>query len=321
MSRTIFDRSLSIRDSVHDVQFTLLLTLCLVVLVIFLFLRNVRATIIPSLALPFSLIGTCGVMWALDYSIDNLSLMALTLAVGFVVDDAIVMLENIVRHMEMGKRPFQAALDGSKEISFTIVSMTLSLVAVFIPLLFMPGLVGRLFREFAVTIGVAILVSGFVSLTLTPMLCARFLRESDTHGGDEGRWRSVERIYQAGERGYVRSLNWIMHHRRLTMLFGAMMLATTVALFIIIPKGFLPSEDTGRLQGSVEAREGVGFETMQVKMREVAEIVRQDPSVEFVLASVGGGGGGGGSNTGRLMLKLKPRNERPHVDEIMRTLT
>jgi HAE1 family hydrophobic/amphiphilic exporter-1 len=318
---TIFDRSTSIRDSVHDVQFTLALTLVLVVMVIFLFLRNVRATIIPSLALPFSLVGTCCVMWALDYSIDNLSLMALTLAVGFVVDDAIVMLENIVRHMEMGKKPFQAALDGSKEISFTIVSMTLSLVAVFIPLLFMPGLVGRLFREFAVTIGVAILVSGFVSLTLTPMLCARFLRAEDAHTGQNGKWRSVERIYQASEGAYVRSLNWVMRHRRMTLGFGVLTVFATVALFIIIPKGFLPSEDTGRLQGSVEAREGVGYDAMVAKMREVAEVVRQDPSVEFVLASVGGGGGGGGANSGRLILKLVDRSERPHVDEVMRSLS
>ena len=202
--QTIFDRSVSIRHSVNDVQFTLLLTLFLVVMVIFLFLRNMRATIIPSLSLPFSIVGTFCVMWALGYSLDNLSLMALTLAVGFVVDDAIVMLENIVRHLEMGKSPMRAALDGSKEISFTILSMTVSLVAVFIPILFMPGLIGRLFQEFAVTIGVAILVSGFVSLTLTPMLCARYLRGSDTHV-TEGKWRSIERIYQAGERGYVDS--------------------------------------------------------------------------------------------------------------------
>jgi HAE1 family hydrophobic/amphiphilic exporter-1 len=210
----------------------------------------------------------------LGFSLDNLSLMALTLAVGFVVDDAIVMLENIVRHLEMGKTPLQAALDGSREISFTILSMTLSLVAVFIPLLFMPGLVGRLFREFAVTIGVAILVSGFVSLTLTPMLCARFLRGGEGHEPATGAWRSVERLYQASERGYVRSLGWVMRHQRLTLLFSAAMLALTVVLFRAIPKGFIPPEDTGRLSGSVEGPEGIGFDAMVAKMRQVAEVVR-----------------------------------------------
>ena len=317
---TIFDRSVSIKHSVDDVKRTLLLTLGLVVMVIFLFLRNVRATIIPSLALPFSLIGTCSVMWMLGYSLDNLSLMALTLAVGFVVDDAIVMLENIVRHIEKGKKPLQAALDGSREISFTILSMTLSLVAVFIPLLFMPGLVGRLFREFAVTIGVAILVSGFVSLTLTPMLCARFLRADDVHAHNEGRWRSVERLYQRTESGYMRSLGWVMNHRRIAIVFGALMLVLTVGLFLYIPKGFLPSEDTGRLSGSIEGPEGIGFEAMSAKVREVALLVQNDPNVKFVLGSVGGGPGGGG-NSGRLQLTLKDRSQRPHVDDVIRLLT
>ncbi|MES2524132.1 MAG: efflux RND transporter permease subunit [Gemmatimonadota bacterium] len=318
---TIFDRSESIKHSVEDVQFTLLLTIALVVMVIFLFLRNVRATIIPSLALPFSLIGTCTIMWVLGYSLNNLSLMALTLAVGFVVDDAIVMLENIVRHIEMGKKPLQAALDGSKEISFTILSMTLSLVAVFIPLLFMPGLVGRLFREFAVTIGVAILVSGFVSLTLTPMLAAKFLRADDAHAHTEGKWRSVERLYQSTENGYMRSLGWVMNHRGLTMVFSALMLLLTVGLFMYIPKGFLPSEDTGRLQGSVEGPEGIGFEAMSAKAREVAAIIQKDPNVKFVLASIGGGPGGGGANSARLQLTLADSKDRPHVDQVMRELT
>jgi HAE1 family hydrophobic/amphiphilic exporter-1 len=317
--QTVFDRSVSIRHSVNDVQYTLLGTLFLVVMVIFLFLRNLRATIIPSLSLPFSIVGTFCVMWALGYSLDNLSLMALTLAVGFVVDDAIVMLENIVRHLEMGKSPMQAALDGSKEISFTILSMTLSLVAVFIPILFMPGLIGRLFQEFAVTIGVAILVSGFVSLTLTPMLCARYLRGSDGHT-EEGKWRSIERIYQAGERSYVSSLGWVMRHRGLTMLFSLATLIMTVVLFIQIPKGLFPSEDTGRTQGSIEGPEGIGFVAMSAKVREVAAIVRENPAVEFVLASVGGGGGGS-SNNGRLIIKLRDRAERPHVDELNRQLT
>ena len=316
----IYDKADSIQDSVNDVKFTMMLTLFLVIMVIFLFLRNVRATIIPSLALPFSLIGTCCVMWALDFSLDNLSLMALTLAVGFVVDDAIVMLENVVRHLEMGKSPVQAALDGSKEISFTILSMTLSLVAVFIPLLFMPGLIGRLFREFAVTIGVAILVSGFISLTLTPMLCAKFLHEGEGHASSEGKWRSVERIYQASERGYVNSLNWVMRHRMLTMLFSAAMMALTVVLFNIIPKGFIPSEDTGRLSGSIEGPEGIGYDAMVAKIRDVAKIVAADTAdVKFVLASLGGGFGS--SNQGRLQMTLTSRKQRPHVDEVMRKLT
>lgn len=316
----IFDRSIGIEESVHDVQFTLLLTLCLVILVIFLFLRNARATSIPSLALPFSIVGTFSVMWALGYSLNNLTLMALTLSVGFVVDDAIVMLENIVRHLEMGKPPMQAALDGSKEISFTILSITLSLVAVFIPIMFMPGLVGRLFQEFAVTIGVAILVSGFVSLTLTPMLCARWLRAGDGHASTEGRWRSVERIYQAGERGYMRSLGWVMHHRPATMVFSALTLAATVYLFMAIPKGFLPSEDTGRIEGSTLGPEGTGFDAMRERQAEVAAIVRANPHVESVLSSVGGGGRASTGNNGRLIVRLTPRDQRPHVDVVMRQL-
>src|SRR5204863_4278756 len=235
------DRSIPIRESVHDVKFTLLLTIGLVVFVIFLFLRNVSATIIPSLALPASIVGTFAVMYLFDYSLDNLSLMALTLCVGFVVDDAIVMLENIVRHMEMGKPAMQAALDGAREIGFTIVSMTLSLTAVFIPVLFMGGLIGRLFNEFAVTIGIAILVSGFVSLTLTPMLCSRFLRPSrdERHG----------RLYLATERGfdlslaaYRGSLRFVLRHRLATMLVSAVILVATGFLFVRVPKGFLPSE-------------------------------------------------------------------------------
>ncbi|MBL0940914.1 MAG: efflux RND transporter permease subunit [Gemmatimonadaceae bacterium] len=317
--QTIFNRAESIEHAVWDVQFTLMLTVALVVMVIFLFLRNVRATIIPSLALPFSIIGTCIVMWALDYSLNNLTLMALTLAVGFVVDDAIVMLENIVRHMEMGKSPIRAALDGSKEISFTILSMTLSLVAVFIPLLFMPGLVGRIFREFAVTIGVAILVSGFVSLTLTPMLAAKFLKGGEGHAATEGKWRSVERLYQTSERWYVDSLNWVMRHRVLTMLFSAATLVATVLLFMVIPKGFLPSEDTGRVQGSIEGPEGIGYDALAVKAREVGTIIERSPYVDRVNVSIGGGFGG--NNSARLMLILKDRSQRPHVDQVMREIT
>ena len=316
----LFDRAITIEESVHDVQFTLLLTLALVVLVIFLFLRNVRATSIPSLALPFSVVGTFAVMWALGYSLNNLTLMALTLSVGFVVDDAIVMLENIVRHLEMGKPPVQAALDGSREISFTILSITLSLVAVFIPIMFMPGLVGRLFQEFAVTIGVAILVSGFVSLTLTPMLCSRWLKGDEGHASTEGRWRSVERLYQAGESSYVRSLNWVMQHRPATMVFSFLTLGATVWLFMAIPKGFLPSEDTGRVEGSTLGPEGIGFDAMVARQTQVADIVRAHPAVETVLSSVGGGGRASTGNNGRLIVRLKPRDQRPHVDVVMREL-
>jgi HAE1 family hydrophobic/amphiphilic exporter-1 len=317
---TIFNRAESIEHSVWDVQFTLALTVALVVLVIFLFLRNARATIIPSLALPFSIIGTCILMWALGYSLNNLTLMALTLAVGFVVDDAIVMLENIVRHMEMGKTPLRAALDGSREISFTILSMTLSLVAVFIPLLFMPGLIGRLFREFAVTIGVAILVSGFVSLTLTPMLAARFLKGGEGHASTEGRWRSIERLYQASERGYITSLDWVMRHRLLTMGFSVITLVATVGLFLYIPKGFIPSEDTGRLQGSVEGPEGIGYDALAAKAREIGTILQNNPNVQYAMVSIGGGPWGG-ANSARLQLTLVDRAKRPHVDQVMRELT
>ncbi len=316
----IFDRAVGIRESVHDVQFTLMLTLGLVILVIFLFLRNVRATSIPSLALPFSIVGTFSVMWALGYSLNNLTLMALTLSVGFVVDDAIVMLENIVRHLEMGKTPMQAAIDGSREISFTILSITLSLVAVFIPIMFMPGLVGRLFQEFAVTIGVAILVSGFVSLTLTPMLCARWLRSGDGHASTKGAWRSVERVYQAGENGYISSLHWVMKHRRATMAFSLLTLVATGWLFVAIPKGFLPSEDTGRVEGSLLGPEGIGFESMKERQSEIAAIVGQNPHVASVLSSVGGGGRASTGNNGRLIIRLVPRDQRPHVDAVMREL-
>ncbi|MDQ6611013.1 MAG: efflux RND transporter permease subunit, partial [Gemmatimonadota bacterium] len=314
---TVFDRSQSIKASFDDVKRTLTLTLALVVLVIFLFLRNVRATIIPSLSLPFSLVGTFCIMWALNYSLDNLSMMALVLAVGFVVDDAIVMLENIVRHLEMGKKPLQAALDGSSEISFTILSMTISLVAVFIPIMFMPGLVGRLFREFAVTIGVAILVSGFISLTLTPMLCARFLKEGVGHEG-EGRLRALERIYQRVEGAYVRSLRWVMARRPLMMAFSLVTAVATVLLFMYIPKGFIPSEDTGRIDGSTEGAEGTSFDALVAKQRQVAAIVMADTvDVKSVSSSIGGGPGGTG---GRLTVTLQPRSQRPSVDVVMRQL-
>ena len=319
---TFFDRSEGIRESVADVKFTLVLTLCLVVMVIFLFLRNVSATVIPSIALPMSLVGTFCVMWALDYSLDNLSLMALTLAVGFVVDDAIVMLENIVRHIEMGKPPMQAALDGAREIGFTIISMTISLTAVFIPLLFMGGIVGRLFHEFAVSIAAAILVSGFVSLTLTPMLCARFLK-----GGKHGEREIHNKVFDAFERGYEWvlhkyevTLRWSMAHRRSVMVFSAVILLGTGVLYSIVPKGFIPSEDTGRIRSSTEAAQGTSFDAMINYQEQAAARIRKNPYVDAVLSNIGTGSGNsaGLANQGRLTVRLKPRKERPDAETMVR---
>ena len=320
---TRFDRSVSIRDSVHDVKFTLMLTVCLVVLVIFVFLRNISATIIPSLALPASIVGTFAVMYLLDYSLDNLSLMALTLCVGFVVDDAIVMLENIVRHMEMGKAPMRAAYDGSKEISFTIISMTLSLVAVFIPVLFMGGIVGRLLHEFAVTIGVAILVSGFVSISLTPMLASRFLRppHSQRHGFV---YNAIERVFDGWLRLYDWTLSASLRFHVIPMAISIALLVGTWFLFQQVPKGFLPSEDQGRFSISTEAVQGISLDEMTRHQLQVAEIVAKDPNIAQYQIQVGGGGGGGGGgglNTGRLMVELKPRAERElSVDQLIAAL-
>ncbi len=322
---TIYDRSDSIAESVADVKFTLYLTLCLVVLVIFLFLRNLSATLIPSLALPLSLVGTFAVMAVLGYSLDNLSLMALTLAVGFVVDDAIVMLENVVRHMEMGKRPFQAALDGAREIGFTIVSMTLSLVAVFIPILFLGGLIGRLFREFAVTIAVAILVSGVVSLTLTPMLCARFLRREGEGRSDAWAHRATawfERLYQASVRGYGRSLRWVMAHRGATAAASLALLLATVWLARVVPKGFLPSEDQGQLRGTTEAIEGASFDAMKRHQLEAMQVLAADSNVQGFLSAIGSGGRTSVTNQGRFIISLRPRAERRlDADQVARELT
>jgi HAE1 family hydrophobic/amphiphilic exporter-1 len=314
------DRSVPIRDSVHDVKFTLVLTICLVVMVIFLFLRNLSATIIPSLALPASLVATFAVMYLLNYSLDNLSLMALTLCVGFVVDDAIVMLENIVRHMEMGKSPMRAAYDGSKEIAFTIVSMTLSLAAVFIPVLFMGGVVGRLLHEFAVTIGVAILVSGFVSISLTPMLCSRFLKPPHTqkHGVF---YNITERMFDAWLKLYDVTLRGALRYHVVTMAISVALLVGTVYIFGLVPKGFLPSEDQGRFSISTEAIQGIGFDELVRHQREVAAIVAKDPNVANFNSSVGGGGGFGNLNTGRIGVDLKPRSQRKmSVDEVIASL-
>ena len=307
------DRSVSIRQSVDDVKFTLMLALCLVVLVIFLFLRNLRATGIPSLALPLSIVGAFAVMYALGYSIDNFSLMALTLSVGFVVDDAIVMLENIVRHLEKGKSVLEAALDGSSEISFTIVSITLSLAAVFIPVLFMGGLLGRLLHEFAVTIMATILVSGFVSLSLTPMLCRLFLRahQEEKHGR---LFNFFERIQDGMTAMYDRSLRLVLRHRMATMAASVLMLVGTVYLYQAIPKGFLPAEDDGTVNGTVEAVQGVSYEVLTQKVRQVADIVLNHPSVAYVLADAGAG------NQGGLNIQLKPREERPPIDDVIQDL-
>jgi len=298
----LYDRSESIRQSVRDVKLTLLLTLFLVVMVIFIFLRNISATMIPSLALPMSIIGTFAVMYLMDFNLDNLSLMALTLCVGFVVDDAIVMLENIVRHMEMGEKPFAAALNGAREIGFTILSMTFSLVAVFIPVMFMSGILGRLFHEFAVTIGAAILISGFISLTLTPMLCSRFLQ----HIGEKKHGRlfnMFERFFQMVLDGYKAGLRWSLSHRRSVMIFSAVILLITLYLFMVIPKGFIPNEDTGRISVTTEAAQGTSFEAMTLHQNEVAAIVNKDPDVDAFMSNVSG-------NSGSLMLRLKPRSER-----------
>jgi HAE1 family hydrophobic/amphiphilic exporter-1 len=294
------DRSIPIRESVDDVKFTLLLTVVLVILVIFLFLRNISATIIPSLALPFSIVGTFAVMWALDYSLDNLSLMALTLSVGFVVDDAIVMLENIVRHMEMGKPRMQAAFDGSKEISFTIVSMTISLAAVFIPILFMGGIVGRLMHEFAVTIAASILVSGVVSLSLTPMLCSRFLKP--LHAMKHGwAYNAVERTFDAWLRAYAWTLRQTIRFRAATMIVSGLLLAGTVYLFGVIPKGFIPNVDTGQISGSVEMAQGIGYDVQVAHMQDLMRVLQTDSNIMAFTADAGGG---------RLNMDLKPRNQR-----------
>jgi hydrophobic/amphiphilic exporter-1 (mainly G- bacteria), HAE1 family len=314
------DRSMTIRDSIADVKFTLTLTVALVIMVIFLFLRNLSATIIPSLAVPLSIFGTFGVMYLLGYSMNNLSLMALTLSVGFVVDDAIVMLENIVRHMEMGERPFEAALNGAKEIGFTILSMTISLAAVFIPVLFMGGILGRLLHEFAVTIGAAILVSGFVSLTLTPMLCSRYLRPpaEEKHGRF---YNALERFFGGMLGAYDWTLRRVMKHHVITTMASALVFAATIYMFTKIPMGFIPSEDTNQVYGSTEAAQDVSFDGMVKHQRQVAEIISKDPNVESFMSSVGAGGPNGTGNTGRVYMRLKPRSQRKlTADEVIQEL-
>ncbi|HOZ47331.1 MAG TPA: efflux RND transporter permease subunit [Candidatus Hydrogenedentes bacterium] len=314
----LFDRTESIQASVHEVKFTLVLTIGLVVFVIFLFLRNVTATVIPTLALILSVVGTFAIMYLFGFSLDNLSLMALTLSVGFVVDDAIVMIENIVRHMENGEPPMAASFKGSSEIGFTIVSMTLSLTAVFIPVLFMGGIMGRLLREFAVTISMAILISGFVSLTQTPMLCSRFLR----HSGNQ-RHGTLYNLLEKGFDGMLAVYRWslghVMRHRLATMVLLVGSVILTGYLFIHTPKGFLPSEDIGQVTGSTEGPQGISFEDMVRHQQEVARVIGESPYVDGFMSSVGSGGSGT-VNTGRLLIHMKPRKERVSVDEFIQQM-
>jgi HAE1 family hydrophobic/amphiphilic exporter-1 len=304
----LYDRSLTIKESVHDVELTLVFTLALVVMVIFVFLRRAVATVIPSLSMPLAVLATFAAMHLLGYSLNNLSLMALTLSVGFVVDDAIVVLENVVRHVEMGKPPLQAAYDATREIGFTIVSMTLSLVAVFVPFLFMGGILGSLFREFAVTIAIAILVSGFVSLTLTPMMSARLLKPGEERSG----WfyRVTERAFDASVALYERVLRVVLRRRRITMVFSTGILAATVFLFATMPKGFLPTEDTDQLSITTEAVQGISFDAVKTAQQKVAEIVRRHPDVAALMSTVGARSGRGGANEGRLIVRLVPRDAR-----------
>ena len=306
----LIDRSISIRNSVSAVQRTLFEAIVLVVLVIFLFLRSGRATLIPALALPLSIVGTFAAMYVLGYSINNMTLLALVLCVGFVVDDAIVVLENIYRYIERGMPPFQAAVLGTKEISFTIVSMTVSLVCVFIPVLFMGGVVGRVFREFAVTISVAILVSGFVSLTLTPMLCARILKPVD-HAKKPSRFmQASERVFDASLTAYKRSLDFVLRHRPATLITTIATLFLVIGLYAWVPKGFFPDEDTGFISSTVQAATDTSFEAMAVRQQEVADLVRKDKDVAYIVSIAGATGISRTSNTGRLFISLKPRAER-----------
>jgi hydrophobic/amphiphilic exporter-1 (mainly G- bacteria), HAE1 family len=310
----LYDRSDTIRESYRDVQFTMLLTLGLVILVIFVFLRNVWATVIPSLALPFSIIGTFAIMYLLGYSLDNLSMMALILSVGFVVDDAIVMLENIYRHVELGEDPLTASLVGSREIGFTIVSMTLSLAAVFIPVLFMGGVLGRLFREFSVSICVAILISGVVSVTLTPMLCSRFLKKPTRHG--DGRFgRATERAFQWLLNGYDRTLQLVLRHRPATMAAFVAVLALTALLFVVVPKGFIPDQDTDQISVVTEAAQGTAFDRLVEYQSRVADIIRRDANVEGLVSTIGGSAAAtlGGPNLGQIVVHLKPRGDRKEL--------
>ncbi len=315
----LFDRSQGIRDAVNEVQFTLVLALVLVVMVIFLFLRNLSATIIPAAALPMSIVGTFSVMYALGYSIDTLSLLALTLCVGFVVDDAIVMLENIARHLEMGKTPLQATLDGSRQIAFTILSMTLSLAVVFVPVLFMGGVIGRLLHEFAVTIMAAILISGFVSLTLTPMLCGRWLRSEreQQHGA---LYRAIERTFDTMRDAYASTLRASLRVPVVTMAVFAVTTVAAVYLGVIIPKGFLPTEDVGQLFAFTEGPQDISYDAMYEQQQLAVARIRENPHVADTMSFIGVGGSSLQMNLGRIVINLKPRGERPSADQVMQEL-
>ena len=316
----LFDRSISIRAAVWNVQETLAIAICLVIMVIFLFLRKVSATIIPALAVPVSLIGTCAAMYAFGFSINNMTLLALTLSVGFVVDDAIVMLENIVRHIEGGMRPFEAALKGSREIGFTIISITFSLIAVFIPVLLMGGMVGRVFREFAVSISVAIIVSGFVSLTLTPMLCARVLKSHDPHEKQNVVLRAFETIFAYWLKTYEWTLDRVLKAKAVMLAVTLVTVAGTIWLYVIVPKGFFPTEDTGYMIGITEGNTDIAFPAMVEHQRKIAEIVRADRDVAYVNSTVGAGGPNTLGNSGRMLVALKPRDERDGMQKIIARL-
>jgi multidrug efflux pump len=311
------DRSTTIRQSLHDTEATLVIAIGLVTVVVYLFLRNIRATMVPTVAVPVSILGTFGAMYLLNYSLDILSLMALTIATGFVVDDAIVVLENISRHLEAGMPRLQAALTGAREVGFTVLSISLSLIAVFLPVLLMGGILGRLFREFTLTLSLAILISLAISLTTTPMMCALFLRPTPARA-EPRRPGLFDRVLT----GYERSLFWALHHRRivLAIFFGAIVL--NIVLFIIVPKGFFPEEDTGRLVGSLQADQSVSFQLMTQKLRQMVNIVQQDPAVENVVGytGVGSGGGFGQINTGSVFVSLKPLSERPPMNEVIARL-
>src|SRR5262249_11683589 len=303
------DRTETIRASVKDVEFELMLTIALVVMVIFLFLRNLRATVIPSVAVPLSLIGTFGVMYLLGYSLNNLTLMALTISTGFVVDDAIVMIENIDRYLEAGDSPLEAALKGSGQIGFTIVSLTVSLIAVLIPLLFMGDIVGRLFREFAVTLAVTILVSAGVSLTLTPMMSAKLLRHRKE--GEKGRFYEVtEDYYNRIIAFYGKTVKWVLKHQPATLLVTVATLVLTLLLYVVVPKGFFPVQDTGVILGVSEAPDSVSFDAMSQRQQELAKVILQDKDVESLSSFIGVDGTNTTPNAGRIQINLKPRDER-----------
>src|SRR6202790_1052066 len=312
----LIDRTTTIRSSVHDVEVALIISILLVIFVVFAFLRNVWATVIPSVAVPLSLVGTFGVMYLCHYSLDNLSLMALTLSTGFVVADAIVVIENIARHIEAGMKPFAAAMKGASEIGFTVISMSTSLVAVFIPILMMGGIVGRLFREFAVVLSVAIGVSLFVSLTATPMMCARFLKHDE---GKHGRaYRFSENAFNRLLRSYDVSLKWVLRHQFLILLVTIGTVCLNVYLFWVTPKGFFPQQDTGRVNGQIQGDQDLSFAAMSQKMRSFVDIVGKDPAVESVTAFTGGGSGG---STARMFAQLKPLGERKlSADEVIARL-